>query len=265
MRDRCNSAFVAFTSQSEAQKALRVVIYDLTIQMAPRAIGVSPGEVVWENINTGFWGRKIRILVTTAIFAFMTLFWSIPNAIIGTISQLDYLAEKIHFLRFILDLPGFVVGAITGLLPPLLLSLLLDWVPTILQWLIRISGESNHPAIQLKLQNWYFIFLVIQVFLVTTITSAASAAATQIIKNPTSIANLLAENLPKASNFYISYMLLQVRHQKPPTKASVLKFPGPFRLLQHRSPILPTNPLQNPRADPRQHPTQTLAALGKPR
>lgn len=62
------------------------------------------------------------------------------------------------------------------------------------------------------MQNWYFIFLVIQVFLVTTITSAASAAATQIIKEPMSIANLLAENLPKASNFYISYMLLQVNH-----------------------------------------------------
>jgi len=31
----------------------------------------------------------------------------------------------------------------------------------------------------------------------------------QIIKNPTSITSLLAENLPKASNFYISYMLLQ--------------------------------------------------------
>lgn len=31
----------------------------------------------------------------------------------------------------------------------------------------------------------------------------------QIIKDPTSITGLLAENLPKASNFYISYMLLQ--------------------------------------------------------
>ncbi|KAA8904862.1 hypothetical protein FN846DRAFT_907594 [Sphaerosporella brunnea] len=205
----CNSAFVAFTSQFEAQKALRIVIHDLTIQMAPREIGVSPGEVVWENLNVGFWERNVRTLAATAIFAFMTLFWSIPNAFVGTISQLSYLAEKLPFLHFIYDLPGFVVGAITGLLPPLLLSWLLDFVPTILQWLLLISGETNYPSIQLKLQNWYFIFLVIQVFLVTTITSAASAAAAQIIKNPTSVANLLAENLPKASNFYISYMLLQ--------------------------------------------------------
>ena len=48
-----------------------------------------------------------------------------------------------------------------------------------------------------------------QVFLVTTITSAASAATTQIIKNPLSAKDLLAQNLPKASNFYISYFVLQ--------------------------------------------------------
>lgn len=41
--------------------------------------------------------------------------------------------------------------------------------------LIKLSGEPSGPNIELKLQSWYFIFLVIQVFLVTTITSAASA------------------------------------------------------------------------------------------
>lgn len=41
--------------------------------------------------------------------------------------------------------------------------------------LITLSGEASRPSIELKLQSWYFIFLVIQVFLVTTITSAASA------------------------------------------------------------------------------------------
>jgi hypothetical protein len=44
---------------------------------------------------------------------------------------------------------------------------------------------------------------------VTTLTSAASAATAQIIKDPLSAKDLLAENLPKATNFYISYFLLQ--------------------------------------------------------
>jgi hypothetical protein len=40
-------------------------------------------------------------------------------------------------------------------------------------------------------------------------TSAASAAVPQIIKDPGSITSLLAKNLPLASNFYISYFILQ--------------------------------------------------------
>lgn len=45
--------------------------------------------------------------------------------------------------------------------------------------------------------------------MVTTLTSAASAATTQIIKDPLSAKDLLAKNLPKASNFYVSYFLFQ--------------------------------------------------------
>lgn len=63
--------------------------------------------------------------------------------------------------------------------------------------------------VELRTQNFYFGFQVVQVFLVTTLTSAASSAVTSIIQQPSSALNLLATNLPKASNFYISYFILQ--------------------------------------------------------
>jgi len=127
-----NSAFLSFSSQAAAQSALRAVIHDLTIQMAPRYIGVSPQEVIWTNLNVGFWERQIKVVAVTAAIAVMTLFWSVPNALVGTISQLDYLSQKVPFLKWINSLPKIIVGAIAGLLPPLMLSLLLDLVPKIL-------------------------------------------------------------------------------------------------------------------------------------
>lgn len=45
--------------------------------------------------------------------------------------------------------------------------------------------------------------------MVTALSSSASAVVTQIITDPGSATNLLAGNLPKSSNFYISYLLLQ--------------------------------------------------------
>ena len=59
------------------------------------------------------------------------------------------------------------------------------------------------------MQNAYFAFQIVQVFLVTTLASAASAALTDVIKNPLSVTDLLSQNLPKASNFYLSYILVQ--------------------------------------------------------
>lgn len=57
-------------------------------------------------------------------------------------------------------------------------------------------------------REWYFGFQVIQVFLVTTFSSGATSVVTAIISDPTSAPMLLAKDLPKASNFYISYFIL---------------------------------------------------------
>jgi len=53
------------------------------------------------------------------------------------------------------------------------------------------------------------VFQVVQVFLVTTVASAASSIVKQIIQSPTGITSLLAERLPTVSNFYISYFIVQ--------------------------------------------------------
>jgi hypothetical protein len=65
--------------------------------------------------------------------------------------------------------------------------------------ILCISGKNS--AIHLS--------QVIQVFLVVSIASSSTAVVTQIIANPTNIAPLLAGNLPKSSNFFFSYLLLQ--------------------------------------------------------
>jgi hypothetical protein len=57
-------------------------------------------------------------------------------------------------------------------------------------------------------QNYYFAFLFVQVFLVVSISSSFSTIFNSI-RNVTSVPSLLAENIPKASNYFFSYMVLQ--------------------------------------------------------
>lgn len=63
--------------------------------------------------------------------------------------------------------------------------------------------------VELFTQTAYFAFQVVQVFLVTTLTSAASGAMMEVLQDPMSVKDVLAQNLPMASNFYISYILIQ--------------------------------------------------------
>ncbi len=72
----------------------------------------------------------------------------------------------------------------------------------------KLSGEVTRPDIELKTQHWYMAFQVIQVFLITTFASGAASVVTDIINDPGSATTLLAQNLPKASNFFISYIIV---------------------------------------------------------
>ncbi|KAJ5566703.1 uncharacterized protein N7459_010085 [Penicillium hispanicum] len=204
-----SAIFVEFTSQSDAQIALQTLSHHQPFHMTPRFIGVSPGEVVWSALNLSWWQRIIRKFAVQGGLAALVIFWSFPAAIVGTISNITYLCKMISFLKFILDLPDLIKGAIEGLLPSAALVALMSLVPIICRICARRSGVPSTARVELFTQSAHFVFQVVQVFLVTTLTSAASAATAQIIKNPLSAKDLLAQNLPKATNFYISYFLLQ--------------------------------------------------------
>jgi hypothetical protein len=73
----------------------------------------------------------------------------------------------------------------------------------------KLAGEPSDSRVELFTQNAYFCFQLIQVFLVTTVSSSATATAIAIYNDPGSIFQTLASCLPKSSNFYISYFIVQ--------------------------------------------------------
>ncbi|KAL4988882.1 hypothetical protein BDW68DRAFT_83347 [Aspergillus falconensis] len=204
-----SAIFVEFNSQSDAQIALQTLSHHQPLHMTPRFSGISPDEVVWSALNLSWWQRIVRRFLVQGGIAAMIIFWSIPSAFVGTISNISYLTSEIPFLRFIDDLPEVIKGVIAGLLPAAALVLLMSLVPIICRFSARRAGVPSASRVELFTQTAHFCFQVVQVFLVTTLTSAASAATAQIIQDPLSAKDLLAENLPKATNFYISYFLLQ--------------------------------------------------------
>ncbi|KAJ4351591.1 uncharacterized protein N0V89_006934 [Didymosphaeria variabile] len=203
-----NAVFIEFETMAAAQTASAIIIHDKPATFVARQTGILPGEVIWKNLKMNSWDRSLRRGLATAFIFAMILFWSLPVAVVGIISNVNYLTANVAFLRWIDDIPQVILGVVTGLLPSVLLAVLMSLVPIICRLVAKLAGAITLSEVEQQTQSWYFAFQVIQVFLITTFTSGATAVASQIVSNPTSAVSLLAKNLPKASNFYISYFVL---------------------------------------------------------
>ena len=207
---KLNSVFVEFETLSEAQAAYQSLAHHQVLQMAPRYTGMSPEDVIWSNLRIKWWERVIRQIVTLAMVVALIIFWSIPVAFVGAISNVNYLIKIIPAFSFIKTaLPHIILGVVTGLLPVILLAALMALLPIFLRWMAKLGGDPTYSQVELTVQNFYFAFQVIQVFLVATLGSAASAVVGKIVGNPTSAAKLLANKIPLANNFYLCYFILQ--------------------------------------------------------
>ncbi|KAH7030857.1 uncharacterized protein B0I36DRAFT_362663 [Microdochium trichocladiopsis] len=203
------SVFIEFATQADAESAFQVLAHHQALQMSPKYIGVTPGEVVWSALKVSWWQRVIRRFAVIAFITVLIIFWAIPVAVVGSISNIPFLIEKLPWLSFINKLPGFLLGVITGLLPSVALAILMSLVPIIMRLCAKLSGEPSLSRVELFTQNAYFAFQVIQVFLITTLSSAAPKVIGGIINDPTSITSVLATSIPAASNFYLPYFVVQ--------------------------------------------------------
>ncbi|KAK2811017.1 hypothetical protein FQN49_008493, partial [Arthroderma sp. PD_2] len=110
---RISSVFVEFYTQNEAQAAYQMLAHNQPLHMAPRYIGLNPNEIIWSNLRIKWWELLIRYAVTVSAVTALIVFWAIPVAAVGVISNVNYLMEKVPFLRFIGDIPPVILGVVT--------------------------------------------------------------------------------------------------------------------------------------------------------
>lgn len=204
-----NSIFVEFENQYFAQLAYQSTVHHNPLRMAPSSTGLEPGHIQWSNLRCFWWERITRRSIAYAAICALIIFWAIPVAFVGVISNITYLTDKLPWLRWIMRMPKQLLGIITGLLPTVMLTLLMTILPMFIRGMAKVAGAPSVQHIELFTQNAYFGFLIVNSFLVTTLASSAASTVTEIIKTPEKALSILAGGLPKSSNFFISYIILQ--------------------------------------------------------
>ncbi|CBQ72876.1 conserved hypothetical protein [Sporisorium reilianum SRZ2] len=208
-----SSAFILFNTQIAAHMAAKAQAHHEPYRMTNRYVEAHPDDVVWANMNMNPYERKIRTAIGWAITVVLIIFWAVPVAFVGIISNIKGLANDVPFLGWLNSIPSVVVGIIQGILPTVLLAVLNMLLPIFLRLLSRLSGTPTRSAIELDLQGRFAAFQIVQNFLFLTLISGnAGQIATyvqQVASQPGQFPGLLAEAIPKGSLFFLSFIALQ--------------------------------------------------------
>jgi calcium permeable stress-gated cation channel len=107
--------------------------------VSPKYIGVTPNEVVWKSLKISWSQRVIRRIGVVGFITALVVFWAIPVAFVGLISNISYL-ESYSWLHWLTKIPTVIMGVVQGLLPAVLLSILMSLVPVVMRRKYPISA-----------------------------------------------------------------------------------------------------------------------------
>lgn len=204
-----NSALIQFSRPVGAHMACRSTQHPSPHVMTSRLVAENANHIIWRNISIGWWQKYIRTCLAGGLIVFLCALCVMPVAFTGLLSQLDYLASIWPWLHWLKKVPMPIQGILQGVLPPALLAAITFLLPIVLERLILEQGVHTDVDAELLLQDYYFGFLFLQVFLVVSISSSVAAVLNGLGQDLESLAALIAQNLPKAGNYFFSYMLLQ--------------------------------------------------------
>ncbi|WWC88432.1 uncharacterized protein L201_003343 [Kwoniella dendrophila CBS 6074] len=203
-----NTVFVRFASQHEAHAFARLVAEtDKQNKLMKAGVEVVPEDVEWSNISMNPYQRKIRKLISWSLTIGLIIVWAIPVAFVGIVSNIDSLCSKVSWLAWICKGGPVVNGIIKGVLPPVLLAILFMLLPIVLRMMVKLQGEVRKSDIELGLFSRYWLFQVIHGFLIVTAASGLISALADIKNTVGQLPTLLAEKLPTASIFFLTFVL----------------------------------------------------------
>jgi len=203
------SAFIQFNTQEATYMACQSLVRCTPLCFRSQYLEASPVDVKWDNLSKKWWSRYARTVLVVVSVTAIILTWSVPVALTGVISQISYLTPLLPWLHWIDAFPSWLLGCIQGVLPQVMLTVLTTLLPYVLRIITERRGLLTEVAVELSLQKYYFAFLFVQVFLTVSLSSSITAIVQEVLHGLDSVPAVLATNLPKASNYFFSYLLIR--------------------------------------------------------
>ncbi|KAJ3382174.1 hypothetical protein HDU92_004900 [Lobulomyces angularis] len=205
-KENSSAAFVTFDEPVLAHSAMQHKYKDF------KPLWLSSGniqDVYWPNIGVSKAKRLLFSFVGTLMVIALCLFWFTIIAFIGSITTLDSLVHFLPFLKPVTEMSPVVTGFVKGFLPPLAVAIFISFLPSYLIMITKFQKVSSYSLIYYDVQQKYYWFQVVTVFLATVLSTGLLSELQNFVKNPGSIVQLLGIAIPASSTFFITYVLLR--------------------------------------------------------
>ncbi|KAJ7072039.1 DUF221 family protein [Mycena amicta] len=203
------SVFIRCNLQLGAHVLAQCVSHHQPLAMSEKWMETSPKDVVWDNLDDGALEMTWRYAVSWLATFGLIIAYGFPVVFVGTLSNIDDLCNKVHWLRWACTAPNPVPGIIQGIIPPALLAILFALLPIILWGLAWFECIPRYSLISISVYRRFFLFLLIHGFLIVTLSSGFVSLVQDIIDTPTKTVQALAQKLPGVSLFFLTYMVTQ--------------------------------------------------------
>jgi hypothetical protein len=168
----------------------------------------TPRDTIWAHVSISWWQQCIRTAVVYLLVTALTLGFAVPVTIIGSLSQIKYLVHVVSWLQWVETLPNWLVAVVQGVLPPALLAVITAAVPIAIRLIGNIEGLHSRQSTENHVQIYYFVFLFVQEFLTISLSAGITTIIGELADTIQAVPSVLAQNLPKACNYFFSSIIM---------------------------------------------------------
>lgn len=167
-----------------------------------------PRDILWKNVYFSKGARRTRSFIAEFVCLFIIAFYIVPVALVSLLvseSALITISPRLNQL----DKASSIFSAAIATVQPLCLVCLQQLLPPLFIRISRSEGIISFSEAQMKAFSRYFMWQVLNIFLVTSIAGSVFDWLAIIVETPESAFEMLGNSLPRMSSFFVSFVTIK--------------------------------------------------------
>jgi len=167
-----------------------------------------PRDVLWQNVYVTKGAKRTRGYIAGVLVIAIVTLYIIPVALVSLLVSESALISFSPRLAQLDQASAFFASSI-ALVQPITLTVIQQLLPPLFIQISKAEGLICFSEVQMKAFSRYFMFQVLNVFLVTAIAGSIFDTLAIILENPESAFEMLGNSLPRMSSFFITLVTMK--------------------------------------------------------